>query len=148
MEDYKVEQIFATGIQVGVINLAKQLGILDDNLTDAQAYKIYTKKLVEEWRQKGWIVAYPSGNKERSKFIYKRSELETASRMLDLQNILPATKIDQIIETYRNDKITRKEQTSRNERKLSGTGSNTSQRIGKENPKSNKKEKAKMSVLA
>ena len=105
MEDYKVEQIFATGIQVGVINLAKQLGLIDENLNDSQAYKIYTKKLVEEWRQKGWIVAYPSGNKERSKFIYKRSELETASRMLNLQNILPATKIDQIIEDYRNHKI-------------------------------------------
>jgi hypothetical protein len=105
MDDSTVERIFAIGIEVGVINLAKQLGILDDNLTDAQAYKIYTKKLVEEWRQKGWIVAYPSGNKERSKFIYKRSELETASRMLDLQNILPATKIDQIIETYRSGKL-------------------------------------------
>lgn len=111
MEDYKVEQIFATGIQVGVINLAKQLGLIDDNLTDAQAYKIHTKKLVEEWRQKGWIVAYPSGNTKRSKFIYKRSELETASRMLDLQNILPSTKIDQIIEDYRNDKLKAKTHT-------------------------------------
>lgn len=109
MDDSTVERIFAIGIQVGVINLAKQLGLIDDNLTDAQAYKIHTKKLVEEWRQKDWIVAYPSGNTKRSKFIYKRSELETASRMLDLQNILPSTKIDQIIETYRNDKLKAKE---------------------------------------
>lgn len=109
MDDSTVERIFAIGIQVGVINLAKQLGLIDDNLTDAQTYKIHTKKLVEEWRQKGWIVAYPSGNKKRSKFIYKRSELETASRMLDLQNILPSTKIDQIIENYRNDKLKVKE---------------------------------------
>lgn len=105
MEDYQVEHIFAIGIEVGVINLAKQLGIMDDNLSDAQAYKIYTKKMVDEWRQKGWIVAYASGNKKRSKFIYRRSELETASRMLDLQNILPATKIDQIIENYRTGKL-------------------------------------------
>ncbi len=109
MDDSTVERIFAIGIQVGVINLAKQLGLIDDNLTDAQAYKIYTKKLVEEWRQKGWIVAYPSGNKERSKFIYRRSELETASRMLDMQNILPATKVDQIIENYRTGKLKTKE---------------------------------------
>lgn len=109
MDDSTVERIFAIGIEVGVINLAKQLGLIDDNLTDAQAYKIYTKKLVEEWRQKGWIVAYPSGNKERSKFIYRRSELETASRMLDMQNILPATKVDQIIENYRSGKQKAKE---------------------------------------
>lgn len=105
MDDSTVERIFAIGIEVGVINLAKQLGILDDNLPDVQAYKIHTKKLVEEWRQKGWVVAYPSGNKERSKFYYKRSELETASRMLDLQNILPATRVDQIIENYRSGKL-------------------------------------------
>lgn len=109
MEDSTVERIFAIGIEVGVINLAKQLGLIDDNLTDAQAFKIYTKKLVEEWRQKGWIVAYPSGNKERSKFIYRRSELETASRMLDLQNILPATKVDQIIENCRSGKMKEKQ---------------------------------------
>lgn len=112
MNDSTVERIFAIGIEVGVINLAKQLGIINDNLTDAQAFKIYTKKLVEEWRQKGWVVAYPSGNKERSKFYYKRSELETASRMLDLQNILPATKIDQIIEEYRNEKLQKKNRPS------------------------------------
>lgn len=109
MDDSTVERIFAIGIEVGVINLAKQLGIMDDNLSDAQAYKIYTKKLVDEWRQKGWIVAYPSGNKKRSKFYYKRSELETASRMLDLQNILPATRVDQIIENYRSGKLKAKE---------------------------------------
>ncbi len=44
MDDSIVERIFAIGIEVGVINLAKQLGLIDDNLTDAQAYKIHTKK--------------------------------------------------------------------------------------------------------
>lgn len=148
MEDYTVEKIFATGIQVGVINLAKQLGILDDNLTDVQAYKIYTKKLVEEWRQKGWVVAYPSGNKERSKFIYRRSELETASRMLDMQNILPATRIDQIIETYRNDKLKAKEQTYTTKRELAGIRPDAGKGISKKSPQTNKKEQNKVRVLA
>lgn len=95
--DRKVEKAFAIGIQVGVINLAKELGLIDENISEKQANAIYGEKQVKEWRRKRWIVGYPSGNKTRAKYYYKRSELETASRMLDMQNVIPATKIKQII---------------------------------------------------
>jgi hypothetical protein len=96
--DKKVEKAFAIGIQVGVINLAKELGLIEENISEKQANTIYGEKQVKEWRRKRWIVGYPSGNKTRAKYYYKRSELETASRMLDMQNVIPATKIKQIIE--------------------------------------------------
>ena len=96
--DNKVEKAFAIGIQVGVINLAKELGLINEKISENQANKMYGEKQVKEWRRKRWIVGYPSGNKQRSKFYYLRSELETASRMLDMKNVIPTTKIKQIIE--------------------------------------------------
>ena len=101
MEDYVVERIFATGIQVGVINLATELGLIDENMSEKQAYARYGKRQVKEWRSKQWITGYPTGNSVRAKVNFKRSELENASRMLSLQNIIPATRIKQIIEQQR-----------------------------------------------
>ena len=97
MEDRIIEKIFATGVQVGVINLASQLGLIDEAVTARQAYKMYGERQVKEWRHKRWIVGYPTGNKSISKYYYKRSELETASRMVSMQNIIPASKINQIM---------------------------------------------------
>lgn len=96
--DRKIERAFAIGIQVGVINLAGQLGLIDEMVTKRQAWKMYGKRQVEEWREKRWIVGYPTGNAKIRKFHYKRSELETASRMLDMINVIPATKLKQIAE--------------------------------------------------
>ena len=45
------------------------------------------------WREKGWITGYPTGNSQRGKYYFKRSELETASAMDDIGNALPANKI-------------------------------------------------------
>ena len=68
MDDSTVERIFAIGIEVGVINLAKQLGILDENIAERDAVKMYGSRLIKEWRQKGWIVSYPTGNQKIKKF--------------------------------------------------------------------------------
>lgn len=95
--DKCVEKAFAIGIQVGVINTLKELGLYEENISENQAHRMYGERQVKEWRRKRWIVGYPSGNKSRAKFYYKRSELETASRMLDYQNIIPPTKILQVI---------------------------------------------------
>jgi len=100
MEDQKVlETIISNSIGIGVIQTLTQLGLIDEYMTEVQANKIYTKKLVTEWRHKRWIVGYPSGNSTRAKFHYKRSELETASRMLDIHNIIPASRINQIMQS-------------------------------------------------
>jgi len=102
MEDQKVlETIISNSIGIGVIQTLSQLGLIDEYVTEIQAHKTYTKRLVEDWRHKRWVVGYPSGNTTRSKFHYKRSELETASRMLDIHNIIPASRINQIIQKSR-----------------------------------------------
>lgn len=109
MDDNTVERIFAIGIEVGVINLASELGLLTELVSQKQAEAKYSKEAINEMRINGWIVAYPSGNKERSKFYYKRSELETAWRMYALKNVIGLTKLDRIIENYRNEKLKAKE---------------------------------------
>ena len=47
------------------------------------------KRLITEWREKAWIKFYQANNKERGKYYVKRSELETASAMMDLHNKVP-----------------------------------------------------------
>ena len=93
MENFNLERIIRNSIQIGVINTLSELGLISENITEKAAIKRYGRKQIQEWREKRWIVGYPSGNKERSKVYFKRSELETASRMLDLQNSIPASKI-------------------------------------------------------
>ncbi|MPM15749.1 hypothetical protein SDC9_62121 [bioreactor metagenome] len=93
MEDKIIETIVSKSIEIGVFNTLNRLGMTHEIVTESQAKKQYGKRLVEQWRRKRWIVGYPTGNKERGKVYFKRTELETASRMLDIQNIIPANKI-------------------------------------------------------
>ncbi len=93
MEDKIIETIVAKSIEIGVFNTLNQLGLTSEVVTESQARKQYGRRLIDEWRRKRWIVGYPTGNSERSKVYFKRTELETASRMLDIQNAVPANKI-------------------------------------------------------
>ena len=93
METAKLEQIITSAMQIGVFNTLNELGLLSEIITEKQAEKRYTKRLIKDWRTKRWIVGYPTGNHERCKVYFKRSELETASRMLDIQNLIPGNVI-------------------------------------------------------
>lgn len=93
MEDRVLETIVTKAIEIGVYNTLNRLGLTDETVTEAQAQKQYGKRLIGEWRRKRWIVGYPTGNQQRAKVYFKRTELETASRMLDIQSIIPANKI-------------------------------------------------------
>ena len=93
MDDSTIEQIIIKAVEIGVYCTLNRLGITHEVLTESQARKLYGKRLIDEWRRKRWIVGYPTGNRKRAKVYFKRTELETASRMLDIQNIIPANKI-------------------------------------------------------
>jgi hypothetical protein len=82
MEPREFEIIISKAIGIGCIQTLSQLGLIDENVTERQAYKMYGKRQVQEWRHKHWIVGYPSGNSATAKFFFKRSELETASRII------------------------------------------------------------------
>ena len=74
------------------------LGLLPEVVTISQAEEIYGKRLIKEWREKAWIKFYPANNKERGKYYVKRSELETASAMMDLHNKVPDNIIKQLMQ--------------------------------------------------
>lgn len=93
MEDKVIEQIIFKAIEIGVYNTLNALGFTHEIVTEQQAKILYGKRLINEWRRKRWIVGYPTGNKVRNKVYFKRTELETASRMLDIQNIIPSNVI-------------------------------------------------------
>ena len=99
MDNNVLEKIIANSIKIGVINTLSKLGLYEEQISEKQAHKMYGEKRVKTCRRQRWIVGYPSGNRQRAKFYYRRSELETASRMLDMLNIIPPTKIDQIIQS-------------------------------------------------
>lgn len=97
MEGSYLELIVARSIKVGVIQTLKALGQLSETVTINQAENIYGRRLISEWRDKGWIKYYPTGNKERGKYYLKLSELETASSMLDMQNKVPDNIIKELM---------------------------------------------------
>ncbi|WP_286922715.1 hypothetical protein [Proteiniphilum sp. UBA5375] len=93
MDDKTIEQIIIKAVEIGVYNTLNRLGLTSEVVTESQARKQYGRRLIEEWRSKRWIVGYPTGNKKIAKVYFKRTELETASRMLDIQNVIPVNKI-------------------------------------------------------
>lgn len=88
MEDHQLEQIITAGIKIGTIATLKSLGLLSEVVTKKEAERMYSARLIENWRSKGWITAYPTGNAQRGKYYFKRSELEIASATLSVSNIL------------------------------------------------------------
>lgn len=97
MGERYLERIVSAGIKIGTIQTLNSLGLLQEVVTVSQAEHIYGKRLIREWREKGWIKFYPARNKERGKYYVKRSELETASSMLDIHNRIPDNIIQQLI---------------------------------------------------
>lgn len=93
METKQIEQIIRDGMQIGCIRTLSELGLYPENISEKQAHKLYSKKSIEDWRLRGWITAYPSGNSNRSKFYFKRSELDVAKHMISIQNSIPFNKI-------------------------------------------------------
>lgn len=93
MEDETLEQIIIKAVEIGVVNTLNRLGLTSEVVTESQAKKQYGRRLIEEWRHKRWIVGYPTGNLKKAKVYFKRTELETAKRMLDIQNAVPVNKI-------------------------------------------------------
>ena len=97
MGERYLERIVSAGIKIGTIQTLNSLGLLQEVVSVSQAEHIYGKRLIREWREKGWIKFYPARNKERGKYYVKRSELETASSMLDIHNRIPDNIIQQLI---------------------------------------------------
>lgn len=91
--DIELERIVITAIKIGTITTLNKLGLINEMVTAAEAEKLYSKKLIDEWRSKRWIVGYPSGNAKRARYYFKRSELELASCMLDLKSSIPENRI-------------------------------------------------------
>ncbi len=89
MEEINLQKIVAASMRIGTIATLKGLGLLSEIVTAADAEREYSKKLITEWREKGRITGYPTGNSQRGKYYFKRSELETASAMDEIGNALP-----------------------------------------------------------
>ena len=94
------EMMVARCIKIGTVQTLTMLGLLPEVVTISQAEEIYGKRLIKEWREKAWIKFYPANNKERGKYYVKRSELETASAMMDLHNKVPDNIIKQLMQKY------------------------------------------------
>ena len=92
------EMMVARCIKIGTVQTLTMLGLLPKVVTISQAEDIYGKRLITEWREKAWIKFYPANNKERGKYYVKRSELETASAMMDLHNKVPDNIINQLLQ--------------------------------------------------
>jgi hypothetical protein len=88
-----IEKIFTAGVKAGTMNTLRELGLLSERVTQSSAVKTYGRRKINEWRSKGWVTGYPSGNTQRGTVYFKRSELENASRMMDIHNAVPVNRI-------------------------------------------------------
>lgn len=102
MEEKVIEKIFAYGVHVGCIKTLTELGLIEENISAKQAYAKYGERQVKDWRSKKWITGYPSGNRKRATYYFKRSELETASRMIDGINLVSENRIKSIQQSLSN----------------------------------------------
>ena len=93
MEELLLEKIVTQSIKVGSITTLSELGLLPEMMSKQAAENKYNKRLIKEWRSKGWITGYPSGNSKRAGVYFKRSELEIAILMMDARNILSENRI-------------------------------------------------------
>lgn len=93
MTDRNIETIIAAAVKIGTVETLRVLGLLSEKVSMAEAYRLYSKKMVSDWRDRGWIIGYPTGNSQRGKVYFKRSELERASAMLDIRNSVPDNNI-------------------------------------------------------
>lgn len=84
-----LEQIITKAVEMGVHCTLSQLCLTHEVVTESQARKQYGSRLIDEWRHKRWIVGYPTGNSERAKVYFKRTELETAKLTTDIMNVVP-----------------------------------------------------------
>ena len=100
MEDYQLETIIANSIYIGCISTLKELGLWEEMISEKQAFKMYGERQIKEWRMRRTIVGYPSGNKTRAKYLYKRSELEIASRTLNINNVIQPSRMNQLFERF------------------------------------------------
>lgn len=91
--DLLVEKIFTAGVKAGTVNTLRELGMLPEKVSKPAAEKMYGRRQIEEWRRKGWVTGYPTGNAQRGTIYFKRSELENACRMMDIRNAVPVNRI-------------------------------------------------------
>ena len=87
--DIDIQKIVIAAIHIGTVTTLNKLGLMNEIVTPAEAENIYSKRMISDWRSKRWIVGYPSGNTKRARYYFKRSELEVASRMMDIRNSVP-----------------------------------------------------------
>jgi plasmid replication initiation protein len=83
-----VARIVECGIKIGTIQTLSTLNVIPEVISKNQTEKKYSRKLVELWRKKKWITAYPSHNGNRNTVYFLVSELEKARAMTDVKNVL------------------------------------------------------------
>jgi hypothetical protein len=82
MEREEIEYLTAL-IDITVTNTLTKLDLIPERYSESKANEIYGTKQIKRWREKKWIVAYPSGNATNAKYYYLRSECETARLMME-----------------------------------------------------------------
>lgn len=91
------EMMVARCIKIGTVQTLTMLGLSrsSNNITSGR----YIRKTPDyRMARKSLMKFYPANNKERGKYYVKRSELETASAMMDLHNKVPDNIIKQLMQ--------------------------------------------------
>lgn len=66
---------------IGAEIALNRLGLLKDDISQNEAFRIHGRALVESWANAGYVTRVKAGNGKNAKATYSRTELETVAEL-------------------------------------------------------------------
>lgn len=91
MDAYQFKTALANAAELGAATMAKELGVLRDEISQRDAYRKFGEANVKVWRQKGLIKRFKEGERN-SKVTYSFIELKTVQQAEQLERMQLSTR--------------------------------------------------------
>lgn len=82
LEEYQLSEILTKAAHLGATNFAVKQGLVKSKISKTEAYKMYSRRLVDGWIKKGKVKPVKVGNR----LLVDTIELETVSNTNDIFN--------------------------------------------------------------
>lgn len=84
MDTYEFKQALAGAAELGAATMARELGVLRDEISQREAYRRFGEAKVKYWREKGLIKRFKEGARN-TKVTYSFIELKTLQQAEKLE---------------------------------------------------------------
>lgn len=88
LEIYQLQNLIATGIEIGMRKMAIELGVIRPYVSKSEAYRIYGKEPIERWISEGLLKIHKDGDKT-AKIRINRMDIEILAKANNRTTYLP-----------------------------------------------------------